>query len=127
MLSSVKKIVICDDHILFSSGLTELLKKSPNEYDIVSFKDSESCKGHLQKHNADVFICDLNIYNIDVFVLISVLKKELIDTKIIIRTAYYEDLLIQKAEVAGIHAFVKKEAGARGLIAVIEMPIKAPF
>jgi len=127
MLSSVKKIVICDDHILFSSGLTELLKKSPNEYDIVSFKDSESCKSHLQKHNADVFICDLNIDNIDGFVLISELKKELISTKIIILTAYYEDFLIQKAEKAGIHAFLKKETEAKELIAVIEMPIKAPF
>ncbi|ATP56527.1 hypothetical protein CPT03_08590 [Pedobacter ginsengisoli] len=127
MLSLVKKIVICDDHILFSSGLTELLKKSANEYDIISFKDSESCKSHLQKHDADIFICDLNIDNIDGFVLIYELKKDLNNTKIIILTAYYEDFLIQKAEKAGINAFLKKETEAKELIEVIEMPVNAPF
>lgn len=122
-----KKIVICDDHILFSSGLTELLKKTASAYDILSFNDSVSCKLHLQQHNADVFICDLNIDNIDGFVLINELKKELRDTKIIILTAYYEDFLIQKAEKAGIHAFLKKETEAKELISVIEMKIDAPF
>ncbi|MFA4869023.1 MAG: response regulator transcription factor [Pedobacter sp.] len=122
-----KKIVICDDHILFSSGLTELLKKNTDKYDIVSFKDSVSCKQYLQQHYADVFICDLNIDNIDGFVLISELRKELKGTKVIILTAYYEDFLIQKSEKAGIHAFLKKETEANELISVIEMDINAPF
>lgn len=122
-----KKIVICDDHILFSSGLTELLKKSGNAYHVISFKDSESCRQHLQEQHTDVFICDLNIDNTDGFVLINALKKELSKTKIIILTAYYEDFLIQKAEKAGIHAFLKKETDAKELIAVIEMEKDAAF
>lgn len=123
----IKKIVICDDHVLFSSGLTELLKKSDDEYEITSFKDSISCKVFLREHHADVFICDLNIDNIDGFVLIHELKKELKGTKVIILTAYYEEFLIQKAEKSGIHAFLKKETEARELIAVIEMKMDAPF
>jgi DNA-binding NarL/FixJ family response regulator len=122
-----KKIVICDDHILFSSGLTELLKKNTDRYDITSFKDSVSCKQYLQQQCVDVFICDLNIDNIDGFVLINELRKELKGTKVIILTAYYEDFLIQKAEKAGIHAFLKKETEASELILVIEMDIDAPF
>ena len=46
----------------------------------------------------DVFICDLNIDNVDGFVLIVELKEQLIDAKIIILTAYYEDFLIKIAE-----------------------------
>ncbi|MEQ7801390.1 response regulator transcription factor [Pedobacter sp. ASV1-7] len=122
-----KKIVICDDHILFSSGLTELLKKNTGKYDIISFKDSVSCKQYLQQHLVDVFICDLNIDNIDGFVLINELRKELKGTKVIILTAYYEDFLIQKAEKAGIHAFLKKETEANELISVIEMNMDASF
>lgn len=122
-----KKIVICDDHVLFSCGLTELLKKSDGDYDILSFNDSVSCKMHLQQHETDVFICDLNIDNIDGFVLINELRRELRRAKVIILTAYYEDFLIQKAEKIGIHAFLKKETEARELISVIEMRIDAPF
>lgn len=122
-----KKIVICDDHILFSSGLTELLKKNNSSYDIISFNESISCKHYLQQQQADIFICDLNIDNIDGFILINELRKELKETKVIILTAYYEDFLIQKAEKAGIHAFLKKETEANELIAVIEMEKNAPF
>ncbi|WP_316814692.1 response regulator transcription factor [Pedobacter nyackensis] len=122
-----KKIVICDDHILFSSGLTELLKKNNSSYDIISFNESISCKHHLQQQQADIFICDLNIDNIDGFILINEIRKELKETKVIILTAYYEDFLIQKAEKAGIHAFLKKETEAKELISVIEMSTDAPF
>lgn len=101
----VKKIVICDDHVLFSSGLTELLKKSGNGYNVISFKDSVSCRQHLQEAHTDVFICDLNIDNTDGFVLINELRKELNKTKIIILTAYYEDFLIQKGRYPDYHPF----------------------
>lgn len=125
--SMTKKIVICDDHVLFSSGLTELLKKNTNDYDIISFNDSVSCKQYLQQHRVDVFICDLNIDNIDGFLLINELRKELKGTRVIILTAYYEDFLIQKAARVGIHAFLKKETEANELISVIEMESDSPF
>jgi DNA-binding NarL/FixJ family response regulator len=127
MLMTVKRIVICDDHVLFSSGLAELLKKFSETYEIETFKDSVSCKHYLLHHDVDVFICDLNIDNIDGFVLINELKKELNKTKVIILTAYYEDFLIQKAEKLGINAFLKKETEASELISVIEMEMNAPF
>jgi DNA-binding NarL/FixJ family response regulator len=75
----------------------------------------------------DVFICDLNIDNVDGFVLIGELKDQLIATKTIILTAYYEDFLIKKAEKLGINAFLKKETSAEELINVIETEKSAPF
>jgi DNA-binding NarL/FixJ family response regulator len=116
----LKNIIICDDHILFLNGISELLKKMGNNYNVIGFNDSDSCKAYLQQNHADVFICDLNIDNIDGFVLIEELKNELVNTKVIILTAYYEDFLIQKAEKLGIHAFLKKETTAEELIDVIE-------
>ncbi len=113
-------IIICDDHILFLNGISELLKKMGNNYNVIGFNDSDSCKTYLQQNRADVFICDLNIDSVDGFVLIEELKSELTTTKIVILTAYYEDFLIQKAEKLGIHAFLKKETTAEELIDVIE-------
>jgi DNA-binding NarL/FixJ family response regulator len=75
----------------------------------------------------DVFICDLNIDNVDGFVLIGELKDQLIAAKTIILTAYYEDFLIKKAEKLGINAFLKKETSAEELINVIETETSAPF
>jgi two-component system nitrate/nitrite response regulator NarL len=123
----LKDIVICDDHILFSSGLIEILKSVGNDYNFAAFNDSESCKNYINYNKVDVFICDLNIDNYDGFLLIEELKDKLKKTKIIILSAYFEDFLIQKAQKKGIHAFLKKETTAKELISVIDSGLKMPF
>lgn len=122
-----KNIVICDDHTLFLKGLSEILSKFGVGYNVVTFKDSQSCKTYIQKNKVDVFICDLNIDNVDGFVLIGELKDQLIATKTIILSAYYEDFLIKKAEKLGINAFLKKETTSEELINVIELDKSTPF
>lgn len=122
-----KNIIICDDHALFSSGISEILKKFGNDYNVITFNDSISCKSYIQQNEVTIFICDLNIGDTDGFVLIEELKNELANSKIIILTAYFEDFLIQKAERMGIHAFLKKETTAEELILVIEMATTTPF
>lgn len=101
----LKQIVICDDHTLFLSGIAQLLKKMGNNYVITTFNDCKSCQTYIEHHKTDVFICDLNIDNVDGFELINTLKEHLKNTKIIILSAYFEDFLIQKAQKRGIHAF----------------------
>ena len=122
-----KKILICDDHILFLGGLTEILKKFGNDYTVIGCNDSESCKTYIKENKIDVFICDLNIDNVDGFVLIEDLKIDLKNTKVIILTAYYEDFLIQKAQKMNLNAFLKKETTAEELITVIELERNSPF
>lgn len=122
-----KNIVVCDDHVLFLNGITEVLNKMGNDYKVTSFSNTIECKAFIRQYGADVFICDLNIDNTDGFVLIEDLKDSLENTKIIILSAYFEDFLIQKAEKLGIKAFLKKETTAEELLQVIEMPSSSPF
>ena len=122
-----KKILICDDHILFCNGIAEILKNSGMNYEVTATYNSESCKKTLSEHSFDVFICDLNIDEKDGFVLLEELKEELKNTFKIILSAYYEDFLIEKAEKMGINAFLKKETTSDELISVIELDKKAPF
>ena len=122
-----KNIVICDDHILFSSGLFEILKKFGKDYNVLTFNDSRACKAYILQNKVDVFICDLNIDKVDGFILIQELKDALKDAKIIILTAYYEDFLIKKAQKFGIDAFLKKETSLEELIDVIEFKKNIPF
>jgi DNA-binding NarL/FixJ family response regulator len=122
-----KKIIICDDHTLFLSGLSEILKSTNNNYEIIVFSDSNACKSYIKQNTIAVFICDLNINNVDGFLILDELKNELKNSKTIILTAYFEDFLIQKAERMGINAFLKKETSVVELIDVIESPINMPF
>ena len=122
-----KNIVICDDHALFLNGLSEILIKFGKDYNVVTFNDSQSCKSYVRQNKVDVFICDLNIDNVDGFVLIKELKEELLNTKIIILTAYYEDYLIKKAKKLVVNAFLKKETTSEIIIGVIELENSSPF
>ena len=122
-----KNIVICDDHILFLSGLSEILRKFGEDYTILTFNDSESCKTYILQNKVDVFICDLNIDNVDGFILIQELKYALKEAKIIILTAYYENFLIKKAQKLGIDAFLRKETSLDELVDVIESEKNTPF
>lgn len=122
-----KNIIICDDHTLFLNGLFEILKKFGNNYNIVTFSNSITCKTYIQQHQVDVFICDLNIDNTDGFALIEELKSHLKQTKIIILSAYFEDFLIKKAEKLGFHAYMRKESTSNELISVIDSDINVPF
>lgn len=122
-----KRIVTCDDHTLFLSGLTQVINTSGRDYDIVAFSHAENCIAYLKSNRTDIFICDLNIGHVDGFFVLQQLREELADSKKIILTAYYEDFLIEKAERLGVHAFLKKETSVEELLCVIEAPISAPF
>jgi DNA-binding NarL/FixJ family response regulator len=125
---NAKTIVICDDHALFANGLAELLIKFGTNYTITTYNNAAECSNYFNNNNtAHVFICDLNIGNVDGFVLLKELKDKLLTTKTIIVSAYFESYLIAKAETMGIHAFLKKETDIQTLLHVIEQPINAPF
>jgi hypothetical protein len=64
----------------------------------LTFTYQQPSKTYIQQNKVAVFICDLNIDNVDGFVLIEELKEQLIDAKIIILTVYYENFLIRKTE-----------------------------
>lgn len=115
-----KKILICDDHILFGNGIAEIINRSDIDSHVLVVNSSLKCAEQIRKHPIDILICDLNIDETDGFTLVESLKNYLEKTKIIILTAYYEDYLIQKAKKAGITAFLKKETTPDELLRVIE-------
>jgi DNA-binding NarL/FixJ family response regulator len=119
-LKLTKKILICDDHILFGNGIAEIINKSEIDCEIIVVNSSLKCSEQIKKNSIDVLICDLNIDETDGFTLVESLKNYLEKTKIIILTAYYEDYLIEKAKKAGIVAFLKKETTPDELLRVIE-------
>jgi DNA-binding NarL/FixJ family response regulator len=115
-----KKILICDDHLLFLNGLSEVLKKFGTDYDITLFSDSDHCQNYFTTATVDVFLCDLNIDERDGFELIQQFKKIHPKAKVIILSAYFEEFLVNKASRLGVHAFLPKETPVDELIAVID-------
>ena len=122
-----KKILICDDPLLFLNGLAEVLKKFGSAYEINLFSDTDRCQNYYTSAAVDVFICDLNIDERDGFQLIQQFKKIHPKAKVIILSAYFEEFLVNKASRLGVHAFLPKETPVDELIAVIDQTSFALF
>ncbi len=115
-----RSILICDDHVLFCTGLKQLLSSTPNDFDVHVVHNSAACIEFFRTNSVDVFICDLNIDHQDGFELIENLRPQLGDSKVIILSAYFEEYLIHKARKQGVFAFLKKETTVEELIDVID-------
>ncbi|MEY2692048.1 MAG: hypothetical protein RIT03_438 [Bacteroidota bacterium] len=115
-----KKILICDDHLLFLNGLAEVLKKFGPAYEITLFSDTDRCQNYFTSAVVDVFICDLNIDERDGFQLIQQFTKLHPKAKVIILSAYFEEFLVSKAQRFGVSAFLPKETPIEELLEVIE-------
>jgi len=105
-----KRIVLCDDHVLFLEGLEKLIGTENNYEVMASYSNPANCIAYIKKTPPDIFICDLNLEKTDGFEIISQLKPYLTHTLTIILTAYNEDFLIDKARKMGINCFVQKSA-----------------
>ncbi len=124
-MSNYKSILLCDDHTLFGSGISELLTN--NGYDVTAVSSSDDCITLIKQNQYDAFLCDLNIDQKTGFEIYEQMKVFLKNTKAFLLTSYYEDFLIQKAEKIGFSGYLTKETSIEELILAIEMQTGDPF
>jgi DNA-binding NarL/FixJ family response regulator len=114
----MKNILLCDDHLLFATSLSNELKRYHYNVDIAF--EIVSCEKLLKENKYDVFICDLNIKGGDGFDLLSRNGIILKNTRVLFLTAYYEPFLIDKAKRFGVHGFLRKDICFEKLLISIE-------
>lgn len=114
----MKRILICDDHQLFATSISNELERYKYIVDVAF--DPDKCEKLLKERNYHVFICDLNIKCGDGFQLISRNSSYLKNTRVLILTAYYEPFLIDKAKRFGVHGFLRKDICFEKLLISIE-------
>jgi DNA-binding NarL/FixJ family response regulator len=124
-MSNFKSILLCDDHTLFGSGISELLTN--NGYDVTAVSSSDDCITFIKHNQYDVFLCDLNIDQKTGFEIYEQMKVFLKKTNAFLLTSYYEDFLIQKAQKIGFSGYLTKETSIEELILAIEMQKGDPF
>lgn len=124
-MSNFKSILLCDDHTLFGSGISELLTN--NGYAVTAVSSSDDCIHCIEQNQYDVFLCDLNIDQKTGFEIYEQMKVFLKKTNVFLLTSYYEDFLIQKAEKIGFSGYLTKETSIEELILAIEMQTGDPF
>jgi DNA-binding NarL/FixJ family response regulator len=104
------KIVILDDHSLFSQGLGEILKENFEGVDIAIYKSIAK----LTQHNIDYNSCDLLISDIelpgeDIFVFLNYVKSNFPKLPILVISMHNKLSVIRRCKELNIEGYILKD------------------
>ncbi len=118
------KIAIADDHKLFAQGVANLLDEE-DDFEVVGvFTSGMALLGFLDQCPIDLIITDMNMPGMDGMVLIQNLKKNKVNSKIIVLSMYDDEKIFRKCVKQGIDAYVLKDADPDELIVTIKEVIE---
>lgn len=105
-------ILIAEDHAIVRLGISILLKNLYPGTNVLEVDDFNEAIKAINQHPIDLIILDINIPNGNSIQMIDTIRVRQPDTKILIFSAYDEDLYAQRYIEAGANGFLSK--GARG-------------
>lgn len=124
---SVRKVFVCDDHMIVVEGI-ELLFKNSSQYTLVGqTSNGKELLEKLEISKPDILLLDLNLKDSDGFSLLAEIRKRDTELKVIILTMYQDDLLIQRAQKEGANGYLPKSASNKELLEALECVYSQSF
>lgn len=115
------KIMIADDHPIIREGLKQLLELDGNIEVIAEANNGEECLKMPQKISPDVLLLDINMPKINGIEVMENIKKQKIQTKVLILTVHNEVEYLLKAVEVGIDGYILKDSDSDELKKAIEV------
>jgi DNA-binding NarL/FixJ family response regulator len=116
------KIIIADDHRIFTEGLRAVLKGDPDtQFEIVGIvHNGQELSRLLKKKPADILILDLNLPDMDGLEIITFIKNERISIRVLALSMYEQPRIIKSAFKAGVDGYILKSKGVDELFDAID-------
>lgn len=115
------KIVIVDDHVLFTAGLIRLFEEIEDVEVIGTAKSGEEILEKIENLNPDIIIMDISFPSADGIQIGRRIKKLLPDVKIILLTMHKEAQFIKAALLPEISGYVLKDDAFEELLQAIKV------
>jgi DNA-binding NarL/FixJ family response regulator len=113
------KIIIVDDHELIREGLKKVTAKESDIEIMGEASNSDELFELLDKHEIDIVILDISLPGRSGLDIITDIKIQAPDTKILILTMHPEDRFAIQALRAGASGYITKNNASRSLIAAL--------
>lgn len=104
------KILLADDHAVVRHGISLIIKDFLPAAEIIHAHDFPFLLEQLKVHEAELVICDVNMPGCDSFHIISALRDIRPGIKILIFSAYPEDLYATRYIQEGANGYLHKDA-----------------
>ncbi|WP_373493519.1 response regulator [Aquiflexum sp.] len=116
-----KRILIADDHELFSSGLESLLCKNPDYLVVSHFKNGKEVQTFFDKEgNADLLVLDLNMPVMDGIQLLTYLQRNHPLVKVLIVSMHQTESSVHLCKRLGAKGFITKDSHLNILLNGVE-------
>ena len=114
-----KKVIIIDDHKLFTNGLSSILESIGLRV-MSTFQNGKEAFLYLQNNEIDIVFTDINMPEIDGLKLCKRLKRDKVKAEIIILSMYEDPNIIKEAFDCGASAYLSKNTEKEEIIKAIE-------
>jgi DNA-binding NarL/FixJ family response regulator len=116
-----KRILIADDHELFSSGLENLLCKNPDYLVVSHFKNGKEVQTFFDKEGkADLLVLDLNMPVMDGIQLLTYLQRNYPLVKVLIVSMHQTESSVNLCKKLGAKGFISKDSHLKNLLNGVE-------
>lgn len=116
-------VLVADDHAIVLEGLVSLLKDYA--FDVVgSVGDGEKLVEAARRLKPDVIVTDLSMPGMSGLEVLTVLKQERIDSKVVVLTMHHDASWATQALKAGASAFLLKASAGEELVTAIQQALQ---
>ena len=114
-----KRVIIIDDHKLFTNGLSSILESIGLRV-MSTFDSAKKAVLYLQNNEIDIVFSDINMPEMDGLKLCKRLKRDQIKAKIIMLSMYEDPNIIKEAFDCGASAYLSKNTEKEEIIKAVE-------
>lgn len=114
-----KKVIIIDDHKLFTSGLYSILESIGLRV-MSTFSNGKEALLYLKNNEIDIVFSDINMPEMDGLQLCKKLKKDKVSAKIIMLSMYEDPNIIKEAFACGANAYLSKNTEKEEIIKAVK-------
>ena len=114
-----KRVIIIDDHKLFTNGLSSILESIGLRV-MSTFDNGKKAILYLQTNEIDIIFSDINMPEMDGLKLCRRLKRDKSKAKIIILSMYEDLNIIKEAFDSGASAYLSKNTEKEEIITAVE-------
>jgi two-component system, NarL family, nitrate/nitrite response regulator NarL len=83
-------VVIADDHPVYRSGLARMIGQRPELKLVVEAESGREALDAIREHSPQVAVVDLKMPDLDGLAILNAVKREDIETKVVMLTGYAE-------------------------------------
>lgn len=111
-----RKVIVCDDHPLFRSGVVHCLNKISGLKVVAEASDVQSAIAKLQIYEPDILVTDLSMPGASGFDLLKYAQEKMPKVQVIVLSMHTELNFVNQAKALGAIGFLAKEDAETNLI-----------